>query len=217
MIRIVLADDHTVVRQGVKSLLQDGGDMSVIGEVEDGLAVADQVELLRPDVLVLDLVMPGLNGLEVIRQVKRRTPKTQIVVLSMHASESYIIEALRNGAAGYVIKDADAQHLIEAIHSVYRGKRYICPHCDAATIEKCLADTSAALPDPYESLTDREREVLQLAAEGHSNAEIATRLFISKRTAETHRQRMMRKLNLASQVELVRYALLRGIISLDTR
>jgi DNA-binding NarL/FixJ family response regulator len=209
---IVLADDHVVVRQGLRALLEAEPDFAIVGEAADGLEVPDLVERLKADVLVLDLMLPGLNGLEVTRQVQQRSPQARVVVLSMYANEAYVLEALRNGAAAYVLKEASAADLVHAIREVMAGRRYLSPPLSESAIELYVQKAKAAPRDPYEALTTREREVLQLAAEGQSNPEIADRLGISVRTVETHRANLMTKLALHNQTELVRYALKRGIL-----
>ena len=212
---IVLADDHEVVRQGLRSLLEDEGGFQIVGEASDGLRVADLVEGLKPDVLILDLMMPGLNGLDVARQVARRSAKTRVVVLSMHSSDAYVLEALRNGASAYVLKDSRASELIQAIREAIAGRRYLSPPLSEKAIEAYVEKTRGAQADVYETLTAREREVLHLAAEGLTSAEIAARLGISTRTAETHRAHVLRKLSLHGQTELIRFALRRGLLPLD--
>jgi DNA-binding NarL/FixJ family response regulator len=209
---IVLADDHSIVRQGLRALLEAEPDFAIVGEAADGLQVADLVERLKADVLVLDLMLPGLNGLEVTRQVHQQSPQIRIVILSMYANEAYVLEALRNGAAAYVLKEASAADLVHAIREVMAGRRYLSPPLSENAIELYTQKAKAAPRDPYEAVTTREREVLQLAAEGQSNPEIADRLGISVRTVETHRANLMHKLDLRSQTDLVRYALKRGIL-----
>lgn len=209
---IVLADDHPVVRQGLRALLEAEPDFRVIGEAGDGLETAQLVERLKPHVLVMDLMMPSLTGLEVTRQARQRSPQTRVVILSVYANEAYVLEALRNGAAGYVLKEAGAAEVLQAVREVTAGRRYLSPPFSERAIEAYLQKAQATPLDPYETLTTREREVLQLAAEGLSNPEIAARLGISPRTAETHRANLMRKLGLHNQTELIRYAIRRGII-----
>jgi DNA-binding NarL/FixJ family response regulator len=209
---ILLADDHQVVRHGLRSLLEGEPGFSVAGEAADGLEAAELVDRLKPDILVLDLMMPGLNGLEVIRLARRRSPRTRVVVLSMHADEGYVFEALQNGAAAYVLKSASAAELTNAMREVMAGRRYLSHPLSERGIEVYAAKTRGGTLDVYDTLTTREREVLQLAAEGRGNPEIATRLAISVRTAETHRANLMRKLGLHNQTELVRDALRRGIL-----
>jgi DNA-binding NarL/FixJ family response regulator len=193
-------------------LLEAEPDFAIVGEVADGLEVADLVEHVKAHVLVLDLMLPGLNGLEVARQVHRRSPQTRIVILSMYANEGYVLEALRNGASAYVLKGASAAELVEAVREVTAGRRYLSPPLSESAIEAYVRKANSAPLDSYETLTTREREVLHLAAEGRSNTEVAARLGISPRTAETHRANLMRKLGLHSQTDLVRYALKRGIL-----
>ncbi len=214
-VTIILADDHQIVRDGLRALLTVEPDFDVIGEAKDGLEVADMVDRLRPHVLVLDVMMPGLNGLEVTRQVSQRSPKTRILVLSMHANEAYILAALRNGAAGYILKEASAETLVDAIRVVVSGKRYLCPPLSDRAIEAYVQKAEASALDVYETLTSREREVFQLAAEGSSNIQIADRLSISPRTVEVHRAKIMQKLDLRTQTDLIRFALRRGIVSLE--
>lgn len=215
MITIVLADDHHVVRQGLRSLLQAEPDCSIVGEAGDGLEAAQLVERLQPDVLVLDLMMPGLNGLEVTRQVSQRSPRTHVVILSMHPNEAYVVEALRAGASAYVLKESTSAELVRAVRQAVAGRRYLSPPLSERAIEIYMQKAEPAALDLYETLTAREREVLHLVAEGHTNAEIADRLFISRRTAETHRANLMRKLGLRSQTDLIRYALQRGILPME--
>jgi len=214
-ITVVLADDHHVVRQGLRALLETQGDFGVIGEEADGLKVVDMVERLRPNVLVLDVQMPGLNGLEITRRIAQRTLNTRVVILSMHANETYVLEALRHGAAGYVLKDADPAEVVEAVREVSAGRRYLSRGLSDRAIDAYAEKAKTTATDAYESLTNREREVLQLAAESSSIAEIGARLGISPRTVETHRENLMRKLGLQSQTDLIRYALRRGILPLE--
>ncbi len=212
---IVLADDHPVVRQGLRAVLEAEKDFRLIGETGDGLETVRLIERLQPDVLMLDLMMPGLGGLEVTRQVSQRSPRTRVVILSMHADEAYVLEALKNGATGYVLKESSADDLVRAIREVAAGRRYLSPPLSERAIETYVQRARDASLDGYESLTPREREVLHLAAEGHHNPEIATRLFISSRTVEVHRANLMRKLGFRTQTDLVRYALKRGILPLE--
>lgn len=212
---IVLADDHHVVRQGLRALLEAEPDFNVIGEAGDGLEAIQIIEQLRPNVLVLDLMMPGLNGLETTRQVSKNSPQTRTVILSMYANEAYVLEALSNGASAYVLKDSSSADLVHAVREVAAGRRYLSPPLSDRAIEAYQEKARAAVLDKYETLTTREREVLQLAAEGHTSAEIAARLGISPRTAETHRTHLMHKLGLHTQADLIRYALRRGIIPME--
>ncbi len=212
MISIILADDHTVVRQGLRTLLEMDPDLSVVGEASDGHEALELVGRLKPDVLVLDLMMPVMNGMEVARQVRSRYPKTRVVILSMHANEAYVLEALRAGALGYVLKESEAAELLHAIHEAHRGQHYLSAPLSERMIEVYAQRTRQVSQDPFDRLTPREREVLQLAAEGYTNAEIGEKLCLSSRTIEMHRSNLMHKLSLNTQTDLIRYALKRGII-----
>lgn len=216
MTTIVLADDHHVVRQGLRALLDVEPGFTVVAEAGDGLEAVQLVEQLGPNVLVLDLMMPGLNGLEVTRQLTKHSPKTGIVILSMYANEAYVLEALANGASAYVLKDSDSADLVHAVREVAAGRRYLSPPLSDRAIEVYQAKAKAATLDRYETLTTREREVLQLIAEGHTNTDIASLLGISARTVETHRSNLMHKLVLHTQADVIRYALRRGIIPMET-
>ncbi|OGG54318.1 MAG: DNA-binding response regulator [Candidatus Handelsmanbacteria bacterium RIFCSPLOWO2_12_FULL_64_10] len=215
MTTIVLADDHPVVRQGLRDLLEAEPDFCVVGETGDGLEAVRLVEGLRPHVLMLDLMMPGLNGLEVTRQARERCPQTQVVILSVHDNEAYVLEALKNGASGYVLKRADAADLVQAVREVAAGRRYLSPPLSERGVEVYAQKAGGVTQDAYEMITGREREVLHLAAEGRSNPEIAARLFISVRTVETYRAHLMQKLGLRTQTDLIRYALRRGILPME--
>lgn len=215
-VSILLADDHQIVRQGLRTLLEAEPDFYIAGEAGDGLEALQLVERLKPDVLVLDLMMPGLNGLEVTRQTRQRSSQTHIVILSMYANEAYVLEALKNGAAAYVLKRASAEELVQAVREVVADRRYLSAPFSQRAIESYVDKAKEGVVDPYETLTNREREVLQLAAEGYNNPEIAERLFISPRTVEMHRGNLMHKLGLQSQAELIHYAVRRGLIALDS-
>jgi two-component system response regulator NreC len=212
---IVLADDHQVVRQGLKALLDAESDLRVVGEAGDGLEAIRRVELVSPRVLVLDLMMPGLNGLDVIPEIKKISRHTQIVILSMYSNEAYVLEALNSGAAAYVLKDSSSGDLVHAVREAAAGRRFLSPPLSERAIEIYQQRAKAAVLDRYETLTTREKEVLHLAAEGKTSVEIAGRLGISARTAETHRSNLMHKLDLHTQAELIRFALRRGLITID--
>jgi len=215
MIHVLLAEDHTVVRQGLRMLLEAEPDLSVVGEVDDGLKVADRVCQTNPDIVLLDLGLPGLHGLEVIRHVTRRAPATRILVLSMYAREEYVRGALANGAAGYLLKGSDSGEVVTAIRKVAGGDRYVSAEVANHFVSAFLDSGTAWAADSYDTLSNREREVLGLMAEGCTNAAMAKRLFISVRTVETHRRNVMRKLGFRSQTDVVRYALRRGILPPD--
>ncbi len=215
-ISIVLVDDHPVVRKGLRALLEAEPDLSVVGEAASGQEAIDLVERLKPALLIVDLRMPGLDGLEVTRQVSRRSPHTRVLILSMHANEAYVTEGLRSGATGYVLKDTDSPSLLLAVREVAAGGRYLSPPLSELIVEAYLQKSQDGSLDAYETMTARERQILLLAAEGGTNADIAARLSISPRTAETHRAHLMRKLGLKTQTELVRYCLRRGILPPDS-
>jgi two-component system response regulator NreC len=212
MTSIVLADDHHVVRQGLKALLEAEPDLQIVGECSDGLETVQLVESLKPDILLLDLMMGGINGLEVIRQVCKRTPTVSVIILSMYGNQGYVVEALRGGAKAYVLKECTAEELVRAIHEVVSGRHYLSSSLSERVIEGYIKKPEVTGLDSYDVLTPREREVLHLAAHGNTSAEIATRLFISRRTVEIHRANVMRKLGLHNQTQLLRYALQRGIL-----
>jgi DNA-binding NarL/FixJ family response regulator len=212
MTTIVLADDHPIVRRGLRTLLETEIGFQILGEAGDGLDAVQLVERLQPDVLIVDVLMPGLNGLEVTRQVSQRTAQTHVIVLSMHANEAYVLEALRNGASGYVLKDSSITDLVQAVREVVAGRRYLSAPLSERAIAAYVDKAQTRTPSPYESLTSREREVLHLAAEGYTSAQIAKRLYLSPRTVETHRANLMRKLSLRTQADLTRYAIERGIL-----
>jgi DNA-binding NarL/FixJ family response regulator len=213
-ITIVLADDHHVVRQGLRALLAAEPDLSVVGEAADGPEAIEVATRCAPDVVILDLLMPGLDGLEVLRRLGRELPATRIIVLSMHSNEAYVVEALRNGARAYVLKEATGSDLVHAVREVMAGRRYLSPPLSEQAIDaytRKMGETAAT----DTALTPRELEVLRLAAQGQSLQQIARQLSISPRTAETHRARFMRKLGLHNQTEIVRYAIRQGFVSID--
>ena len=211
MTTIVLAEDHNLVREGLKHLLRSDKTLKLVGEAEDGLLAVKLVEKLKPDLLLLDLMIPRLHGLEVIRQV-RKSGDTKVIVVSMHSDEPYVMEAFRNGAVGYVLKDSTPAELLQAVRSVINGGRYLSPSLSALSINSYLKKLDGIATDIYHKLSARERVVLQLAAEGHPTTVIAKRLYISPRTVETHRANLMKKLSLRSQTDLVRFAIRKKII-----
>ncbi|MGE5464372.1 MAG: response regulator [Syntrophothermus sp.] len=215
-VTVLLADDHPIVRQGLRHLLEAEPHLKVVGEASNGLEAVQLVERFKPDVLIVDIVMPELNGLEVLKQVKERSPETCCIVLSMQSADVYVVEALKAGALGYVLKETGPSELVNAVQQVIQGRRYLSPRISERLIDVLIESAQKSTSDPYQTLTNREREILQMAAEGLSSAEIARRLSISPRTAELHRGRMMNKLGLKNQTELIRYAFRRGILTLDS-
>jgi two-component system response regulator NreC len=214
-ITIVLADDHQVVRQGFRVLLEEQPDFRVIGEAGNGVDAIRLTENLRPNVLVVDVLMPKLKGIEVVYQLRRRAPETRIIVLSMYADDAYVFQAFRNGVLGYVLKDSSAASLVKAVREVHEGRRFLSPPLSESKLATYALNYKQSSKDVFATLTPREREVMQLGAEGLTCAEIARRLSISPRTVEVHRANMLRKLQLKSQTDLVRYAIARGLSSVN--
>jgi DNA-binding NarL/FixJ family response regulator len=213
-IRILLADDHAVVRDGVRALLEKQIDMAVVAEAADGREAVQLAEELLPDVVVMDVGMPGLNGIEATRRIIAAHPQIGVVILSMHQDESYVLRSLKAGAKGYLLKDSLRSDVLEAIRSVARGRSFLTRKVSRMMQEDYIQEMEQrGLEDSYDLLTDREREVLQLAAEGKPNKEIAGALSISLTTVETHRTHILQKLGLHSVPELILYAVRKGIIA----
>jgi two-component system, NarL family, response regulator NreC len=213
MTRIILADDHAVMRRGLKLLLEQQDDFQVIGEAGDGREAVRLAESLKPDVAVLDVTMPNLNGIEAAWQIKAKHPEIGIVVLSMHADEGYVLRALKAGARAYLLKESPASDFLRAIRSVTEGKAFFSPIVSRLLVEDYVRQMQAKdIEDSYELLSLREREVLQLIAEGRTNKEVAGLLNLSLYTVETHRSNILEKLNLHSVPELILYAVRKGFI-----
>jgi DNA-binding NarL/FixJ family response regulator len=206
--RILLADDHSVVRSGFRALLNSQPDLEVIGEASDGLDAVEQAATLKPDVVVMDVTMPNLNGIEATRRLAHDAPRVRVLALSMHKDAVYVREILRAGARGYLLKDSGEQDLINAVRALAKGEGYISP----AVSDAVLSDYRKHVTDPIDLLTSREREVLQRIAEGQTNKEVANSLNLSVYTIEAHRGRIMEKLNVHSTGELVRFAVRNGLI-----
>jgi two-component system response regulator NreC len=212
-LRILLADDHTVVRQGLRKVLEERPDWVVVAEAGNGRDAVKQAEEMKPDVAILDVAMPLLNGIEATRQIVKRSPGTRVLVLTMHSDEAYVNQILKAGATGYLLKDSADVDLIQAVAAVSQGKSFFSPAVARLMLDdyvRQLADKG--ITDRYESLSEREREIFQLIAEGKANKEIAVILSISPSTVETHRARIMEKLDLHSAAEIVLYAVRRGVI-----
>ena len=212
-ITVLIAEDHTIVRQGLSALINRQPDMRVIGESGDGKEAVEKTKRLRPDVVLMDIAMKHMNGLEATVGIKKMTPEVKVLVLTMYESEEYIFQILRAGASGYLLKDAAMSDLISAIKAVHRGESYLSPSISKKVIDDYIRRAElgekAGINDP---LSDREREILQLIAEGHTYDEIASALCISKKTVETHRANIMDKLNIHDKVGLVKYAIRKGLI-----
>lgn len=211
-LRVLIAEDHGLVRAGLRSLLERLSEVDVVGEASDGHDALRAVAELRPDIVLMDLSMPGLNGLEAAWRISRDHPATRVLVLSMHADEEYVREAVRAGAAGYLVKSADRDELVMALRAVARGETWLSPAVTRAFVAGLAGGVSPDRAGPFQSLTSRQREVLQLIAEGTSTKAIADRLQLSVKTVETHRARLMERLDIHDVAGLVRYALRVGIV-----
>ena len=214
-VRVLIADDHPIVRKGLRGLLDDEPDISVVGEAQDGTEALAEIEHLKPDIAIVDMMMPGHNGLEVIRQAKNFFPSMHIIVLSMNSNDAYVLEALKRGASGYVLKETGPSELVESVKAVLSGQIFLSAQLPEYLKYEYKQVSEDPFLDPYELLTNREREVFQLAAEGLTSVEIADRLCISRRTVELHRSNFMEKLNLRHQTDLVRFAIKRGVLILE--
>jgi len=209
--RVLIADDHTMVRESLVSLLQADGNVEVVAQAADGIEALEKALLTRPDIVIADLSMPRLNGIEVVRRLREALPDTQVLVLTMHQEDEYVLQAVRAGASGYLVKDSAGAELLAALHSLHAGRGYFGPQA-SKTMAQQLQHPERTLEDPYGRLTAREREVFHLIAEGMTTKEIARKLEISVKTAENHRGRVLDKLDLRNTAELVRYALRKGLL-----
>lgn len=211
-ISILLADDHDIFRQGLQMLLSAQPEFNVIGQAKDGLEAIRLTEQLMPDLAIIDMMMPGLNGLDAVLQIKQIHPSCKTIILSLYQDESYVINALKYGVNGYVLKDSSATDLVKAIHTAIEGRRFLSPRLEERAIEVYINHANMTNSNNYQSLTNREREVFHLTVDGLTGPQIAKRLSISIRTVETHKANMMHKLNLRSQADLIRYAIENKII-----
>jgi DNA-binding NarL/FixJ family response regulator len=215
-LRLVLADDHALVRAGFRSLLEALAGVQVVGEAADGREALRLIGELRPDLALIDIAMPGLNGLEVVGRVAKEHPRTRVIVVSMHAQDEYVRRALVAGAAGYMLKHADGRELEMAIRSVAAGETWLSPSVSKKVVAAYSENARGGAGDPLELLTGRQREILQLIAEGHSRKEIAQRLQLSVKTVENHRAQLVERLGKRSTAELVRWAIQHGIVAPDS-
>ena len=216
-IKLMLADDHAVVRSGLRMLLEAQPDMEIVGETENGLETVMRAQAIKPDIILMDVEMPGMNGIEATREIKLILPETAVLALTMYEDEQYFFEMLKVGASGHVPKRAAPDELVNAIRTVYQGGVYLYPSLAAHLVQDYLQKDEAAADDdrPQNDLTPREIEVLTLIAEGFTNAEIAQELVISIKTVDRHRENIMRKLNMHNRIDLVKYAIKKGLIDLD--
>jgi len=213
-IRVLLADDHRIIREGIQTLLSREPDIDVVGEANDGREMIQMNEALQPDVLVMDITMPNLNGIDATRQIISKYPDARIIALSMHSDQRFVVEMLQAGASAYLLKDCVYDDLVKAIHLVCEGKTYLSPEIASILVDDYRAQGQKNPAAKSMTLTPREREVLQLFAEGHSTREIAEKLFLSVKTIEAHRAQIMRKLNTHSVAELTKYAIREGLTTL---
>ncbi len=212
-IRVLIVDDHALIRAGLKALLDAEADMEAVGEASNGVDAVDRAVDLKPDVILMDVSMPGSDGLEATSRIRKALPEAKVLALTMHESEEYFFPMLQAGASGYVLKDAEPGELLTAIREVHQDNVYLSPLVTKSLLSGYLqASTTKQENDKYNLLTDREREVLRLAAQGRTNREMATELFLSVRTVEKHRASMMSKLELRNRTELVRYAISKGLV-----
>ncbi len=212
-LRILLADDHTLVRQGLRKILESQPGWEVVGEAGDGRDAVQYALDLQPDVIVMDIAMPRLNGIEALQQIERRSPDTRVLALSMYADEAYVTRAVKAGAHGYLLKDSADADLIQAVTALSEGKSFFSPAVAKVLLDEYVRQlTERGIEDRFETLSEREREVFQLIAEGHSNKEVATLLHISPTTVETHRAHIMEKLDLHSTADIVLCAVRKGIV-----
>ena len=214
-IRILLADDHKITRQGLRSLLEKQQDMEVVAEAENGRTAVRLAAEMAPDVVIMDLTMPDLNGVEATRQILDKSPDIKIIALSMHSDSLFVTEMLKSGAAGYLLKDCAFEELAKAIRTVIDGKTYLSPSISGVVVEDYIHRLSKTDFSSSDILSDREREVLQLMAEGNSTKQIALKLHISVKTVETHRRQIMSKLDIHTVAELTKYAIRKGLTSLE--
>ena len=213
-IRILLADDHAILRDGIRALLSDEADLQVVGEAENGRQALEQARALRPDIVIMDIGMPLLSGLEATKHIRRDVPESRVLILTMHQNDEYLAQVLAAGASGYVLKDTAGRELVLAIRQVARGEPFFSPLMTRTLTSLYLSSLEAERThDPYDDLTIREREVLQLVAEGFTNHQIAEMLKLSIKTIKTHRLHLMQKLDLHDRTELVKYAFQKGIIT----
>lgn len=215
MITVMIADDHRIVREGLRAILEGDVELSIVAESADGLETIEKVTRFKPDVLIQDWAMPHLSGAELTREVKRNSPNTQVLILSMHANEAYVIEAMTGGAQGYMLKNSSASELKTAIRAVKNGQRFLGSQLTEQAIDAYIHRANPGGMDAYDTLTPRERETFALICEGSTGNEIAEKLFLSKRTVEMHRSNIMQKLGLRNGIDVVRYAIKRGLVQPD--
>jgi two-component system response regulator NreC len=215
-VKLLVADDHKIFRQGIKKLLEEESDMSVVGEAADGRDAVKKATELKPDVILMDIAMANLNGLEATKQIKKVLPSVRVIMLTMHKNEEYILQSFQAGASGFILKEGAVEELVSAIRSIHQDKSFLSPTISKTLIDAYLRKMETGKTEtPFDLLTDREREVLQLIAEGYTNREVAKALFISVKTVEAHRAHIMQKLNIHDIAKLVKYAIQKGLVDLN--
>lgn len=214
-IRVLVVDDHTLIRQGIVGLLESQPDIEVVGQAGNGREAVAAAQAIGPDVVLMDIAMPGINGLTATREMKERRPDVRVLILTIHDREDYLFQALRAGASGYVLKGADVQDLLAAVRTAYRGEIYLYPSVTSTLVADYLRRASGGQDRAtYDGLSDREREILHLIAQGKTGPEIAAELFLSPHTVQSHRDHIMAKLDLHSKAALIKYAVAKGLIEL---
>lgn len=211
-IRVLVVDDHTIMRDGIRALLSVHNDIEIVGEASEGKEAVEKAQELSPDVVIMDIAMPGMDGLEAVRRILKKNPKIKALMLSQYDDKKYILAAVKAGATGYVSKRALGEELVLAIRTLHQGVSYLHPSAATAVIEGFLNPTEV---DPYDELTPREREILKLIADGHTSREIADMLYISVKTVFGHRAKLMEKLNLHNRTDLIKYAMQKGLVNLE--
>lgn len=215
-VKLLVADDHKIFRQGIKKLLEEESDMQVVGEAADGREAVKKSTELKPDVILMDIAMANLNGLEATKQIKKVLPSVKVIMLTMHKNEEYILQSFQAGASGFILKEGAVEELVSAIRSIHQDKSFLSPTISKTLIDAYLRKMETGKTEtPFDLLTDREREVLQLIAEGYTNREVAKALFISVKTVEAHRAHIMQKLNIHDIAKLVKYAIQKGLVDLN--
>ena len=215
-IKLLVADDHKIFRQGIKKLLEEESDLQVVGEASDGREAVKKTIELKPDVILMDIAMANLNGLEATRQIKKQLPSAKVIMVTMHKNEEYVLQSFQAGASGFILKEGAVEELVSAIRSINSDKSFLSPSISKTLIDAYMRKMETGKTEtPFDLLTDREREVLQLIAEGYTNREVAKSLFISVKTVEAHRAHIMQKLNIHDIAKLVKYAIQKVLVDLN--
>jgi len=215
-VKLLVADDHKIFRQGIKKLLEEEPDLQVVGEAADGRETIKKATELKPDVILMDIAMANLNGLQATKQIKKILPDTKVIMVTMHKNEEYVLQSFQAGASGYILKEGAVEELVSAIRTIHQDKSFLSPAISKTLIDAYLRKMETGKTEtPFDLLTDREREVLQLIAEGYTNREVAKSLFISVKTVEAHRAHIMQKLNIHEIARLVKYAIQKGLVDLN--